>query len=194
MRVGFVTQLLWSRYGEFGPSSSRELARACLRPHDGVRRALGDPRLDSIPVRRFAWRRRSTCARGRRHLCARPQPRRERHARRGPGRLYRQLSGALATTLVGLPPIIGIPASLSEAGLEGLVVSTLLNLTHDPGWCGASGSGSAAWRERPASPNPSGASPVRRRYGRRGRSAVAAQRRAGAARGRGSATPCRSTR
>lgn len=139
MRVGFITQLLWPRYGAFW---TKLVSGAGLEPvyaaDDAVRRALGDPRLDAVPGTAFRLAAAQALAlsfsAGADVIFA-PDLNPGESSTRGGGQdpFIADFPAALAGAFTGLPPVVGIPASLSVAGLEGLVVSTLLNLTHDPG-------------------------------------------------------------
>ena len=135
MRAGFITQLLWPRYGPFW---TKLVEGAGLEPvyaaDDEVRRALSDPRLDEIPGTAFRLAGAQVLALDADVIFA-PDLNPGESATRGGGQdaFIANFPEALATTLVGLPPIIGVPASLTGAGLESLVVSTLLGLTHNAG-------------------------------------------------------------
>lgn len=135
MRAGFITQLLWPRYGEFW---TKLVQGAGLEPvyaaDDKVRRALNDPRLDGIPGTAFRLAGAQALSLDADVIFA-PDLNPGESATRGGGQdaFIANFPEALASALVGLPPVIGIPASLTGAGLESLVVSTLLGLTHDAG-------------------------------------------------------------
>lgn len=101
-----------------------------------MRRALNDPRLERVPGTAFRLAAAQALALGAdADVIFAPELNPGESATRGGGQdaFIAQFPEALATTFVGLPPVVGIPASLSQPGLEGLVVSTLLNLTHDAG-------------------------------------------------------------
>ena len=134
MRVGLITQLLWPRYGDFW---TKLLAGAGLEPvyaqDDAVRRALTDPRLEAVPGTAFRLAAAQALALDADVILA-PELNPGESATRGGGQdaFIADFPGALVATLGGLPPVLGVPASLTGDGLESLVVSTLLNLTHDP--------------------------------------------------------------
>ncbi len=139
MRVGFITQLLWSRYGDFW---TKLVSGAGLEPvyaaDDAVRRALTDARLEAVPGTAFrlaAAQALALNADANADMILAPELNPGESAARGGGQdaFIADFPDALATTLGGLPPVIGIPASLGGEGLESLVISTLLKLTHDPG-------------------------------------------------------------
>ncbi len=134
MRVGLITQLLWPRYGDFW---TKLLAGAGLEPvyaqDDAVRRALTDPRLEAVPGTAFRLAAAQALALDADVILA-PELNPGESATRGGGQdaFIADFPGALVATLGGLPPVLGVPTSLTGDGLESLVVSTLLNLTHDP--------------------------------------------------------------
>ena len=134
MRVGLITQLLWPRYGDFW---TKLLAGAGLEPvyaqDDAVRRALTDPRLEAVPGTAFRLAAAQALALDADVILA-PELNPGESATRGGGQdaFIADFPGALVATLGGLPSVLGVPASLTGDGLESLVVSTLLNLTHDP--------------------------------------------------------------
>ena len=134
MRVGLITQLLWPRYGDFW---TKLLADAGLElvyaQDDAVRRALTDPRLGAVPGTAFRLAAAQALALDADVIVA-PELNPGESATRGGGQdaFIADFPGALVATLGGLPPVLGVPASLAGEGLESLVVSTLLNLTHDP--------------------------------------------------------------
>lgn len=135
MRVGFITQLLWPRYGDFWTKLvSGAGLEPVYAPSDRVRRALADPRLNGVPGTAFRLAVAQALALDADVIFA-PDLNPGESATRGGGQdaFIANFPETLATTIVGLPPVVGIPVSLSEAGLEGLIVSTLLKLTHDAG-------------------------------------------------------------
>lgn len=135
MRAGFITQLLWPRYGDFWV---KLVSAAGLEPvyasSERVRRALDDPRLDGIPGTAFRLAAAQAQALDADLIFA-PDLNPGESATRGGGQdaFIANFPEALATTLGGLPPVVGIPASLSVTGLEGLVFNTMMSLTHDAG-------------------------------------------------------------
>lgn len=134
MRIGFITQLLWPRYGDFWVKLvSGAGLEPVYAPSEKVRRVLTDTRLDGIPGMAFKLAAAQAQALDADVIFA-PDLNPGESATRGGGQdaFVANFPEALATTLVGLPPVVGIPASLEGDGFEGLVVATLLNLTHDP--------------------------------------------------------------
>lgn len=135
MRVGFVTQLLWPRYGAFWV---KLIEGAGLEPvfaeAERVRRLLGDPRLAAIPGTAFRLAAAQALALSADVILA-PDLNPGESSTIGGGQdpFIANFPEALRASLPGLPAIVGIPAELGAAGFESLVVSTLLNLTHDAG-------------------------------------------------------------
>lgn len=134
MRAGFITQLLWPRYGPFWTDLVRSAGlEVVYADDDRVRRTLDDPRLDRVPGVAFRLAAAQALALGADVIFA-PDLNPGESATRGGGQdaFIADFPGALAAAFGGLPPIIGVPASLGP-GLESLVVGTLLSLTHDAG-------------------------------------------------------------
>ena len=99
-----------------------------------MRRALTDVRLEAVSGTAFRLAAAQALALDADIILA-PELNPGESATRGGGQdaFIADFPDALAATLGGLPPVVGIPASLGGEGLETLVVGTLLNLTHDPG-------------------------------------------------------------
>ncbi len=134
MRVGFITQLLWPRYGDFW---TQLIAGAGLEvvypPDDEVKRRLNTPQLDAVPGLAFRLAAAQALSLGTDAIIA-PELNPGAISARGGAQdaFIADFPQALRSSMYGLPPIIGVPASLEGEGLEGLVIRTLLNLTHDP--------------------------------------------------------------
>lgn len=135
MRVGFITQLLWPRYGAFWVSL---VTGAGLTPvyaeGEQVRRLLSDPRLGAIPSTAFRLAAAQALALEADVVFA-PDLNRGESSTIGGGQdpFIANFPEALEATLPGLPAIVGVPTLLGGDGFESLVVRTLLNLTHDAG-------------------------------------------------------------
>ena len=133
MRVGFITQLLWSRYGPLWErlvaGVGSEVAHAA--PEE-VAEALQDERLDAVSGFTFKLAAAEALAFEVDVILA-PELNPEATSQRGGAQdpFISSFPEALGTSLSGLPPIVGVPASL-EGNLETLVVSTLHTLTRDP--------------------------------------------------------------
>jgi hypothetical protein len=133
MRVGFVTQLLWPRYGDFWKALVTGAGLEVVYPvAEAVRGRLGDAQLGAVPGLAFRLAAAQALALEADVLLA-PQLNPRGGSTRGGGQdpFIADFPEALVTHLYGLPPVIGVPASL-EGPLETLAVSTLLKLTHDP--------------------------------------------------------------
>ncbi len=135
MRVGFVTQLLWPRYGAFWVNL---VTNAGLEPAfpDGerVRRMLGDPRLAGLPGTAFRLAAAQALALEADVIMAPDlNPGESSTIGGGQDAFIADFPAALRASLPGLPTIVGVPAELGGEGFESLVVGTLLNLTHEPG-------------------------------------------------------------
>lgn len=135
MRVGFVTQLLWPRYGDFWV---KLVTGAGLEPvyADGerVRRVLGDPRLAALPGTAFRLAAAQALALEADVVFAPDlNPGEDSTVGGGQDPFIANFPEALRASLPGLPTIVGIPTELGGEGFESLIVSTLLNLTHDAG-------------------------------------------------------------
>lgn|GEM_PF-581477 len=141
VQVGFVTQLLWSRYGALWMRLARDAgAEVRVADVDAVREALGDPRLAAITPVVFRLAAAQAAALGDVDVLLVP----DLHAGAagedaGAGRLGRGASAdpwiadfpdALRAAIAGLPPLVPVPATLGP-GIEGAAVTALQNLLHD---------------------------------------------------------------
>jgi hypothetical protein len=142
VRVGFVTQLLWSRYGALWMHLVRDAgADGRVADADGVREALTDARVAAIEPIAFRLAAAQAVALGDADVLLVP----DLHARAGggdeaaAGPLARgggadpwiaDFPDALRAAVAGLPPLVPVPASLGP-GIEGTVVTALQNLLHD---------------------------------------------------------------
>ena len=133
MRVGFVTQLLWSRYGAFWVKLVTSVGLTPVYAADErVRRLLADPRLEAIPGTAFRLAAAQALALEADVVFAPDlNPGSSSTIGGGQDAFIASFPEALANTVPGLPAIVGIPAQLGGEGFESLVVNTLLNLTHD---------------------------------------------------------------
>jgi len=132
MRVGFVTQLLWPRYGEFWV---KLVTGAGLEPTypeaERVRRALRDGALQEVPGVTFRLAAAQALALEADIILA-PELNPGASSTRGGGQdpFIADFPEALASFVSGLPPVIGVPASLS-GDREGVVIRTLHSLMRD---------------------------------------------------------------
>lgn len=141
VRVGFVTQLLWSRYGALWVRLVRDAgAEVRVADVDAVRQALDDPRVAAIAPIVFRLAAAQAVALGDVDVLLVP----DLHAGAAsddavagrPGRgagadaWIADFPDALRNAIAGLPPLVPVPASLGP-GIEGSVVTALQNLLHD---------------------------------------------------------------
>lgn len=135
MRIGFVTQLLWPRYGPFW----RELVEAAgaeptFPTLEGMQDALQDEAVSAVPITAFrlaAAQARSLAAQV--DLLIAPRLNADVGVERGGAQdpFIFDFPGALALTVPGLPPIRAVPASLG-AELEEGAIELLRSLLESP--------------------------------------------------------------
>ncbi len=133
MRVGFITQLLWSRYGAFWYRLVEASGTPVLPEREVTLQALGDERLEVIPGVAFRLAAAQAIALHDCDVIIAPDLNAGEEGTRGGAQdpWIASFPDALATTIGGLPPIIAVPASL-EPAIEPLAVQTLHRLVHDP--------------------------------------------------------------
>ncbi len=135
MRVGFITQLLWPRYGAFWEKLLVGVAaEPIFAEPQAVQAVLQDKKLQDIPGVIFRLAVAEALALEESDVIIAPDLNPGEDSARGSGQdpWIASFPEALAKSFAGLPPIISVPASL-EDNLETLVISTLQSLTHDPG-------------------------------------------------------------
>lgn len=136
VRVGFVTQLLWDRYGPLWRHLVEDAgAEAHVAEAAEVRAALADPRLAAVAPLAFRLAAAQALALAERGVDALVVPELNpdgRQAPRGGGAdpWIADFPDALRSSVAGLPPLVAVPASL-EGGVERIAVTTLHNLLHD---------------------------------------------------------------
>jgi hypothetical protein len=133
MRVGFVRQLLWDRYGEFWQNLvAGAKAEVRVAQPDLIGKAVLDSRIASI--RSIAFRLAAAEALALQHtdLLIVPHLNPTFESNRGGGQdpWIASFPEMLAQTVSGLPPILGVPATLSE-NIESIAVKTLYQLCRD---------------------------------------------------------------
>ena len=134
MRIGFVTQLLWNRYGDLW---SRLVQEVDAEPLYADSRAtldyLRDDRLKAIPALSFRLAAAQALALQQADLLIVPELNAASNATRGAAQdpWIANFSEMLVTNISGLPPVVAVPAG-HEPKLEGLVLETLLKVAHDP--------------------------------------------------------------
>lgn len=133
MRVGFVTQLLWPRYGAFWYRLVAASATPVLPEKGATLKALEDERLTVIPGAAFRLAAAQALALNDCDIIIAPDLNAGEEGTRGGAQdpWIASFPDALATSVGGLPPIIAVPASL-EPAIEPLAVQTLHRLVHDP--------------------------------------------------------------
>jgi len=140
VRVGFVTQLLWPRYGPLWMRLARDAgAEVRVAEVDGVREALADRRVAAVSALAFRLAAAQAVALGDVDILLVPDLLAGAGDASASGRLARgagadpwiaDFPDALRTAIAGLPPLVAVPASLGP-GIEGAVVTALHNLLHD---------------------------------------------------------------
>lgn len=132
MRVGFITSLLWPRYGAFWERLVRGAgAEAVYAPMEKVLEAVRDERLSAIPGVAFRLAAAQALALEADLILA-PDLNSGADVARGSGQdpWIASFPEALSTTFAGLPPLLAVPASL-EGSVESPAVRLLYTLTPD---------------------------------------------------------------
>ena len=133
MRVGFITQLLWSRYGELWTKLVAGVDAEPVMPDaERVMRTMNDRRLEGIPGTAFRLAAAQALALHDTDLIIAPDlnPNEESTIGGGQDAWIASFPEALATTLSGLPSVVGVPASL-DGNLETVAISTLHGISRD---------------------------------------------------------------
>lgn len=138
MRVGFVTQLLWSRYGRFWVSLFNGIeAEPQFANIEQVTETVQDERLVQIPGLSFRLAAAQALALQGCDVIVAPELNPGETPARGGGQdpWIASFPDALASTLSGLPPIVSVPTTLQmdlQTELQPLVLERLLPLSRDP--------------------------------------------------------------
>ena len=138
MRVGFITQLLWSRYGRFWVSLLDGIeAEPQFATVEQVTETVQDERLAQIPGLSFRLAAAQALALQGCDFIVAPELNPGETVARGGGQdpWIASFPDALASTLSGLPPVISVPATLQmdlKTELQPLVLERLLPLSRDP--------------------------------------------------------------
>jgi hypothetical protein len=133
MRVGFIRQLLWERYGTFWASLLQDLGVETQQAtSDGVTKAFSDQRVQNIPGISFQLAAAEALALANVDLLVVPDLNEGFDINRGGGQdpWIANFPATLAQ-LGGLPPLLKVPATL-RPDLEPLVTQTLMSLKRDP--------------------------------------------------------------
>lgn len=134
MRIGFITQLLWHRYGDLWTRLAQEVDAEPLFAEERLAlEYLRDERLRDIPALSFRLAAAQALALQQVDLLIVPDLNAASDATRGAAQdpWIANFPETLATQVSGLPPIVAVPAGF-EANLEGLVIETLLKVARDP--------------------------------------------------------------
>ena len=134
MRVGMISQLLWSRYGDLWEKLLTGVGLETRRAApEEVEKALQDERLDAVSGFTFKLAAAEALALSDADIILAPELNPDTSSLRGSGQdpFISSFPEALSTSVSGLPPVLNVPASL-EGNLETRVVSTLHSLTRDP--------------------------------------------------------------
>ncbi len=134
VRIGFVTQLLWERYGPFWQKLLADAGAEIVMPDPGrVRSLLSDARLDPIPALAFRIAVAQALVLVDADLVVVPDLAGEEEVDRGSGQdpWIANLSYTLGATVGGLPRLLSVPAQLSPA-VEGRAVEILHQFIRDP--------------------------------------------------------------
>ncbi len=133
MQVGFITQLLWPRYGAFWEALIAETGATPQRPPLlDPEEALGDPRVRAVPGLAFRLAAAQALALHDVDVLVVPDLNPGEETPRGSGQdlWIASFPDALQATLHSVPPVLAVPASL-HSNLESLAVNTLHALTND---------------------------------------------------------------
>lgn len=134
MRIGFITQLLWSRYGDFWVRLMEELdAEMYFASKEQSLKLLRDERLESIPALSFKLAVVQSLALSQVDILVVPELNWGEQGQKASGQdpWIANFPEALASQVSGLPPVLAVPASL-EPDIESLVITKLMQLSRDP--------------------------------------------------------------
>jgi hypothetical protein len=134
VRVGFITQLLWHRYGPFWKKLLEDAGVEAVLPNPIlVRRLLDEPRLLSIPSIAFRLATSQALVLSDVDLLIAPDLSEGEEVNRGAGQdpWVAQFSETLQGTVGGLPRTISVPARLKPA-IEGRAIEVLHRVLQDP--------------------------------------------------------------
>lgn len=135
MRIGFVTQLLWHRYGVFWSRLFQELeAELFFAESDATLKILSqDPRLEAIPSLSFQLAVAQSLALSDVDLIIVPKLNESDSSVKGSGQdpWIANFPETLVTHFAGLPSIVTLPASL-DGDVEAVATTQLLMLFREP--------------------------------------------------------------
>jgi len=134
VRVGFVTQLLWHRYGPFWQQLAEAAGAETVLPTlEGVQGALRDAAVQAVPGAAFRLAAAQAVSLAEDvDLLVVPKLIRESDVSRGAGQdpWIADFGGALRSTVPGLPPFTAVQADL-DPGVESAAVAFLQGLTRE---------------------------------------------------------------
>jgi len=136
MRIGFVTRLLWDRWGPFWSRLLHAAGAEIVAPDPGLlERASHDPRLGAVSGRAFRAAAAEAIALSGCERLIVPDPNFGYDGARGSAQdpFVADFPGALAQAVPGLPPLLAVPAELSSPAIESLAISILSTVSPSPG-------------------------------------------------------------
>ena len=134
MRIGFITQLLWSRYGDLWQNLITAIGgEAKFADNKSVTELLEDERVQTVPGVAFQLAVAQALALQDCDLIIAPDLNPGEDLARGSGQdpWVASFPETLATSFAGLPPVVSVSAQLGE-GLESSATKLLLSLSNDP--------------------------------------------------------------
>lgn len=135
MRVGFVTNLLWDRYGPFWVGLLEAAGAEVRRPDpERVRKVWDDPRLDVVAGTAFRRAVAEALALAGCDRIVAPALNPGYEGSRGSAQdpFVARFPEALAQAVPGLPPVVAVPADLEAPGLAPLAIDTLQMVAPGP--------------------------------------------------------------
>jgi len=136
MRIGFVTRLLWDRWGPFWSRLLHAAGAEIVAPDPArLEQASDDPRLGAVSGRAFRAAAAEAIALSGCERLIVPHPNFGYDGARGSAQdpFVADFPGALAHAVPGLPPLLAVPADLSSPGIESLAISILSTVSPSPG-------------------------------------------------------------
>lgn len=134
MRVGFITQLLWRRYGPFWLQLLEGVgAESVLAPAPAVERALADARLRPASAAAFRLAAAEAIALQEVDLIVAPELNPGVEGGRGGGQdpWVAAFPDTLVDTVSGLPPVVAVPAALDD-DVDTVAIEILHRVATDP--------------------------------------------------------------
>lgn len=132
-RIGLITQLLWPRYGPFWEKLLLEAGHEVKKAEpEALALARRDERLAEIPGLAFRHAAAQALAIGACDFLLAPDLNPQQESQRGSGQdpWIADFPGTLTNSLIGLPAVLAVPATLEEP-IESLAVGLLHRLNHE---------------------------------------------------------------